>query len=168
MLAPIARGEPVVEEPAPTAAEHAETADSLSLGFLVLLESLSPVQRAVFLLHDVFDYDFREIAAIVGKSEHNCRQPCVRGDASKSANHASTRRESNATNSRAASSTRSKTAIRKGCYRCSPPMWWSMETVAARRLPGRGRSSAASRLLGCSPASAHRFRAWGYADKRSP
>ena len=70
--------EPLVEDPARTAAEHAETADSLSLGFLVLLESLSPVQRAVFLLHDVFDYDFREIAAIVGKTEHNCRQLAVR------------------------------------------------------------------------------------------
>ncbi|HXF59964.1 MAG TPA: sigma factor-like helix-turn-helix DNA-binding protein, partial [Caldilineaceae bacterium] len=42
--------------------------------FLVLLESLNPVERAVFLLHDVFDYDFAEIASIVGKSEANCRQ----------------------------------------------------------------------------------------------
>ena len=43
---------------APDAAEHAETADSLSLAFLVVLESLSPVERAVFLLREVFDYDY--------------------------------------------------------------------------------------------------------------
>jgi RNA polymerase sigma-70 factor, ECF subfamily len=70
--------EPLLEDPPPDAAEHAETADSLSLAFLVLLESLSPVQRAVFLLHDVFDYDYGEIAAIVGKTEENCRQLAAR------------------------------------------------------------------------------------------
>jgi Sigma-70, region 4 len=48
-------------------------ADSLSLAMLVLLESLSPEQRAVLVLHDVFDYPFSEIAAIVGKSEGNVR-----------------------------------------------------------------------------------------------
>jgi len=47
---------------------HAETADSLSLAFLVLLESLGPVERAVFLLWEVFDYGYDEIAAAVGKS----------------------------------------------------------------------------------------------------
>jgi RNA polymerase sigma-70 factor (ECF subfamily) len=70
--------EPLLEDPPPDAVEHAETADSLSLAFLVLLESLSPVQRAVFLLHDVFDYDYGEIAAIVGKTEENCRQLAAR------------------------------------------------------------------------------------------
>jgi RNA polymerase sigma-70 factor, ECF subfamily len=70
--------EPVVEDPLPGAAEHEGTADSLSLAFLVLLETLSPVQRAVFLLHDVFDYDYREIAVIVGKTEQNCRQLAAR------------------------------------------------------------------------------------------
>ncbi len=44
------------------------------MAFLVLLEDLTPVERAVFLLHDVFAYDFHEIAGIVGKSEANCRQ----------------------------------------------------------------------------------------------
>jgi RNA polymerase sigma-70 factor (TIGR02957 family) len=53
---------------------QAEMADSLSLAFLVLLESLSPEQRAVLLLHDVFDYGYDEIAKIVGKSEDNARQ----------------------------------------------------------------------------------------------
>ena len=45
---------------------------------LVLLESLSPEQRAVLLLHDVFDYGYPEIAAIVGKSEDNVRQLATR------------------------------------------------------------------------------------------
>ena len=57
---------------------HAETADSLSMAFLVLLESLTPVERAVFLLREVFDYDYGEIAAVVDKSEQNCRQIAAR------------------------------------------------------------------------------------------
>ena len=59
-------------------ASHAEMAGSLSLAFLVLLESLSPEQRAVFLLHDVFDYGYSEIAEIVGMSEANARQLAAR------------------------------------------------------------------------------------------
>ena len=55
-------------------AASADLADSLSMAFLVLLESLSPVERAVFLLHEVFGYRFDEIAPMVGKSEANCRQ----------------------------------------------------------------------------------------------
>jgi RNA polymerase sigma-70 factor (ECF subfamily) len=60
------------------AAAHAETADSLSMAFLVLLESLTPVERAVFLLREVFDYGYDEIARIVDRTEDNCRQLCVR------------------------------------------------------------------------------------------
>jgi RNA polymerase sigma-70 factor (TIGR02957 family) len=59
-------------------AERAEMSDSLSMAFLVLLESLSPTERAVFLLHEVFGYDYAEIAEIIGKSEANCRQISVR------------------------------------------------------------------------------------------
>jgi RNA polymerase sigma-70 factor (ECF subfamily) len=55
-------------------AQHAEMAESLSMAFLVLLESLSPVERAVFLLREVFEYGYDEIAQIVDKSEANCRQ----------------------------------------------------------------------------------------------
>ena len=58
--------------------QHVETADSISLAFLVVLESLDPVERAVFLLRDVFGYGFDEIAAVIGKSEANCRQIAVR------------------------------------------------------------------------------------------
>ncbi len=70
--------EPLVADSAADPAGHAEMADSLSLAFLVLLESLSPEQRAVFLLHDVFDYGYGEVAEIVGKSEPNARQLAAR------------------------------------------------------------------------------------------
>ncbi len=66
--------EPVTERPEDDPARQAELADSLSLAFLVLLESLSPEQRAAFLLHDVFDYDYGRVAEIVGTSEANARQ----------------------------------------------------------------------------------------------
>ena len=67
--------EPVVvpaDEPGP--AEHAELADSLSLAFLVLLEALAPVERAVFMLREVFGYSHQDVARITGKTEVNCRQ----------------------------------------------------------------------------------------------
>lgn len=66
--------EPIVTDGEDDPARHAETADSLSLAMLVLLESLSPEQRAVLLLHDVFDYGYPQIAAIIGKGEDNVRQ----------------------------------------------------------------------------------------------
>jgi len=52
----------------------AELADSLSMAFMLMLESLGPAERAVFLLREVFGYNYAETAAIVGKSEANCRQ----------------------------------------------------------------------------------------------
>ncbi len=70
--------EPILTDPEADVAQQVETADSLSLAFLVLLESLTPVERAVFLLREVFDYAYDEIAEIVGKSEDNCRQIAVR------------------------------------------------------------------------------------------
>jgi RNA polymerase sigma-70 factor (ECF subfamily) len=66
--------EPIITDGHDDPARHAEVADLLSLAMLVLLESLSPEQRAVLLLHDVFGYGYPEIAAIVGKSEDNVRQ----------------------------------------------------------------------------------------------
>jgi RNA polymerase sigma-70 factor (TIGR02957 family) len=66
--------EPLLTSTEPDAAEHAEMADSLSMSFLVLLETLSPIERAVFLLREVFEYGYDEIAEIVDKSEANCRQ----------------------------------------------------------------------------------------------
>jgi RNA polymerase sigma-70 factor (TIGR02957 family) len=70
--------EPIITDGHDDPAWHAETADSLSLAMLVLLESLSPEQRAVLLLHDVFGYGYPEIGAIVGKSEDNVRQLATR------------------------------------------------------------------------------------------
>jgi RNA polymerase sigma-70 factor (ECF subfamily) len=66
--------EPLVAETEADVAQHAEMAESLSMAFLVVLESLSPVERAVFLLREVFEYGYDEIAQIVDKSEANCRQ----------------------------------------------------------------------------------------------
>jgi RNA polymerase sigma-70 factor, ECF subfamily len=66
--------EPLITETQAEGLRHAETADSLSMAFLILLESLGPVERAVFLLREVFEYGYDEIAEIVGKSEDNCRQ----------------------------------------------------------------------------------------------
>jgi RNA polymerase sigma-70 factor, ECF subfamily len=70
--------EPLVED---EAVRHAETADSLSLTFLHLLEKLSPVERAVFLLREVFDYPYCEVARIVDKTPENCRQILARAHA---------------------------------------------------------------------------------------
>lgn len=56
-------------------------ADTVSMAFLVLLETLSPAQRAVFLLREAFDFPYREIATIVGHSETNCRQLASRARA---------------------------------------------------------------------------------------
>ena len=63
--------EPLVTEHTP---DTVELAESLSMAFLVLLERLSPIERAVFLLHEVFDFEYAEIARIVDKTEANCRQ----------------------------------------------------------------------------------------------
>jgi RNA polymerase sigma-70 factor (TIGR02957 family) len=67
--------EPVLADPAPDAALRAE---SLDMAVLVLLESLTPVERAVFVLREAFDYGYDEIAEIVGKSEDNARQLATR------------------------------------------------------------------------------------------
>ncbi|OBC16315.1 RNA polymerase subunit sigma-24 [Mycobacterium sp. 852013-50091_SCH5140682] len=66
--------EPLLTSADPDVAELAATSDSLSMAFLVLLETLSPVERAVFLLREVFAYDYDDIARIVGKEPANCRQ----------------------------------------------------------------------------------------------
>jgi ketosteroid isomerase-like protein len=64
----------VVPADGPGPAEHAELADALSMAFLVLLEALSPVERAVFMLREVFGYGYPDVARITGKTEVNCRQ----------------------------------------------------------------------------------------------
>ena len=68
--------EPLVETHAPIVEpeKKIEKLDSISFAFLVLLEVLSPIERAVFLLREIFDYDYSEIAVLVEKEETNCRQ----------------------------------------------------------------------------------------------
>lgn len=66
--------EPIMTQQTDDPAAQVELADSLSIAFLVLLERLSPVERAVFLLREVFEYDYDEIAKMVAKSPANCRQ----------------------------------------------------------------------------------------------
>src|SRR6266536_318975 len=69
--------EPIITSDAPELAqveERVDTAESISLAFLVLLEQLQPIERAVFLLREVFEYDYAEIASFLGKSEAACRQ----------------------------------------------------------------------------------------------
>jgi RNA polymerase sigma-70 factor (ECF subfamily) len=66
--------EPLFGSPSRSPEEQLELASDLSIAFMVLLERLAPVERAAFLLHDVFDCDYPEIARILRKSEAGCRQ----------------------------------------------------------------------------------------------
>jgi RNA polymerase sigma-70 factor (ECF subfamily) len=70
--------EPLLTDPYEDPARSAELADSLSMAALLLLERLSPLERAVFVLREVFGFGFPEIAAAVGRSEPACRQLAVR------------------------------------------------------------------------------------------
>ena len=76
--------EPIVSEAPPD--RHLDLAEDLSIAFLTLLERLAPEERAAFLLHDVFDVGYAEIAPVIGRSEAACRQVVhrarerVRGD----------------------------------------------------------------------------------------
>lgn len=60
--------------PVPAPDQHLDLADDLSMAFLTLLERLAPEERAAFLLHDVFEVDYRAIASVIGRSEAACRQ----------------------------------------------------------------------------------------------
>jgi len=70
--------DPLLEDPAPGPASRAELADSLSLALLVLLERLNPVERAAYLLREVFGYDYAQIADIIERTEVNSRQLVTR------------------------------------------------------------------------------------------
>ena len=70
--------EPLVEDPEPGPASRAELADSLSLALLVLLERLTPVERAAYLLREVFGYEYADIAGIIDRTEVNSRQLVTR------------------------------------------------------------------------------------------
>jgi RNA polymerase sigma-70 factor (TIGR02957 family) len=70
--------EPLLESGDPDPADRVEMRETVSTAFLVLLERLSPLERAVFLLREAFGYDYADIAEIVDKSEANCRQVLAR------------------------------------------------------------------------------------------
>ncbi len=70
--------EPLLNDPFEDPARSAELADSVSMAALLLLERLSPLERAVFVLREVFAFGFPEVAAAVGRSEAACRQLAVR------------------------------------------------------------------------------------------
>jgi RNA polymerase sigma-70 factor (ECF subfamily) len=73
--------EPVVEPPAAEPLDRLEAAETVSMAFLLVLESLSPVERAAYLLKRVFDYDYSEISQILAKPEPSCRQLVSRAEA---------------------------------------------------------------------------------------
>src|SRR4051794_27110618 len=70
--------EPLLEDPYQDPARAAELADSVSMAALLLLERLSPLERAVFVLREVFGFGYAEVAAAVGRSESACRQLAAR------------------------------------------------------------------------------------------
>ena len=71
--------EPVTSDPLEDGAAAAELADSLSLAFLVMLEELTPLERAAFLLREVFQFDYDEVGSMLGRSPQACRQLVARG-----------------------------------------------------------------------------------------
>ncbi len=137
-------------------AEHAELADSLSMAFLVLLEALSPVERAVFMLREVFGYGYPEVARITGRTEVNCRQIFARarqriaagGPARDSAPPRPAGRK--ARNSPAGFSRPPRAATWTRCSACSRPTWCCTGTVAARRRRSGSRWPGGSASRGCS------------------
>jgi RNA polymerase sigma-70 factor (ECF subfamily) len=66
--------EPIVTDPVGDPLNVIRVDESLSMAFLVLLERLTPVERAVFLLREVFEYEYSEVADVLGQTESNCRQ----------------------------------------------------------------------------------------------
>ena len=136
--------EPLVAGPEDDPARRAEMADSLSLAFLVLLESLSPEQRAAFLLREVFDEPYDRIAEIVGTASRTpASSPRAPAATSGSGAPGSRPRASTGTSSQPGSSRPPKRAISRGWRSCSPTTWCSTATAAARRLPSHVRSTAA-------------------------
>jgi RNA polymerase sigma-70 factor (ECF subfamily) len=116
--------EPIITDGSDDPAQHAEMADSLSLAMLVLLERLSPEQRAVLLLHDVFDYDHAQIAEIIGKSKDNVRQLATRARRhieQRRPRFQSTREQRDELARRFFAATSKATSL--GSRRCSPTTW---------------------------------------------
>ena len=132
-------------------ARSAELADSVSMAALLLLERLTPLERAVFVLREVFGFGFAEVAAAVGRSEAACRQLAVR--ARRHMDVGRPRFEADRRERRSwprGSSTRSATATSTDCGSCSPPTSSWSATAEARRPRWPGAWSAPTRWPGCS------------------
>ena len=139
--------EPLLSDPYQDPARSAELADSVSMAALLLLERLSPLERAVFVLREVFAFDFGEIAAAVGRSEPACRQLLVRARRHMQAGRPRFKQTGRSGRSwRRGSSTRSRTAMCADCRTCWPPIssWsaaarprsWPTISWARRTWPG--------------------------------
>ena len=142
--------EPLLDD-APGPEEHAEKRETLSLAFLVLLEQLSPVERAAFLLHDVFGFSHSEVGGMIDKSEDNARQLASRArrkvDAGPPARAALTRaapRDHRALHARAGRRRRGRAGGTAGRRR---------RVLLRRRRLGAGRAASRSRAAARSPAS---------------
>src|SRR3954471_22175559 len=134
--------EPLLEDPAPGPAARAELADSLSLALLVLLEQLNPVERAAYLLREVFGYEYAQIAEIIERTEVNARQLVTRARKRLEAGRASTPTRPPATPCSTGSSPPPRRATWRRSSSCSPRTRSSTPTAAARRWPRVSRSAA--------------------------
>jgi hypothetical protein len=135
--------EPLLEDPAPGPASRAELADSLSLALLVLLERLTPVERAAYLLREVFGYEHAQIADIIEQTEVNSRQLVTRARKHlEAAARGSTPTRRRATPCSSGSSRPPTTATWRPSRSCSPRMRSCTPTAATRRSRRWIRSSA--------------------------
>ena len=134
--------EPLLTEAEPDPSESVLLAESLSFGVLTVLERLEPVERAVFLLREVFDEPYADIAAIVGRSEAACRQLAHRArervQAERAARAAHTLPPpSSATSWSPPSRRRSRRRMSTPSARCLPTTWcWSPTVVRPTMPPG--------------------------------
>ena len=129
--------EPLLADPYQDPERSAELADSVSMAALLLLERLSPLERAVFVLREVFGFSFPEVASAVGRSEAACRQLAVR--ARRHMDEGRPRFEADGASARnwpGVSSTPSPTGTSTGCARCWPPTCTWSATAAARPRNG--------------------------------
>ena len=124
--------------------------ESITMGFLVLLETLSPPERAVFLLREVFDYDYDTIASMLDTTAANCRQLLSRAKSRIAEGSRAPRRTRTPVPMRTSAwwrhfSVRCSAATPASSRRCSPTTSSGGRTAAARSRQPDGRSSAASR-----------------------
>ena len=123
------------------------------MAFLVLLEALSLVERAVFMLREAFGCGYPDVARITGKTEVNCREIfAAPGSASPPKGRRATARRSQhggptARNSPACSSRPPTATTWMRCSACSPPTWWSTRTAAVRRTQSAPRLYGRERVI---------------------